>query len=293
LPFGRGTGGIECMQGSPLTAFLLTLAAGLSTGLGSLVVLLSPRRDLRLLSFGLGFSGGVMIFVSLAELVPDAKELIGARVGEHAGEWLAYGCFFGGILLARALDMLIAEPAANPHEVVRVAELERAAAAPDARREDEAPSGDQRRSLERLGLLTALAIAIHNVPEGMATFVSSISATSLGSSVAMAVAIHNIPEGMSVAVLVLFATRSRTKAVLHSLASGLAEPLGALAVYLVLLPFIDDLVVGAMLATVAGIMVFISLDELLPAAREYGRGHLEITGIILGMAVMAASLALH
>ncbi len=281
------------MQDSILTAFLLTLFAGLSTGLGGLVILLPRRPSLRLLSFGLGFSAGVMVFVSLAELLPQARRLIGGPLGEGLGDWLAYGCFFGGILLSRGLDALVPEPEKNPHEVVPVADLDFLVTDASSRRSDPAAIvGDQSRSLERVGLLTALAIAIHNFPEGMATFVTAISDTSLGLSVAVAVAIHNIPEGISVAVLVFFATRSRRKAFLHSLASGLAEPLGAVAVYLVLMHFINDTVVGAMLAAVGGIMVFIAFDELLPAARAYGKGHLEVTGIVLGMAVMAVSLAL-
>jgi ZIP family zinc transporter len=281
------------MQGTVLTALLLTLFAGLATGLGSLAVLLSRRPSLRVLSFGLGFSGGVMVFVSLAELLPYARELIGGSVGEGRGDWIAYACFFGGILLSRLLDAAVPEPAENPHEVVPVADLELF----DREMEGGGPvhgglNDGQRRSLARVGLLTALAIAIHNVPEGMATFMSAMADPALGVSIAVAVAIHNIPEGISVAVLVFFATRSRTKAFAHSLASGLAEPVGALLVYLALMPFINDAVVGGMLATVAGIMVFISFDELLPMAREYGKGHLEITGVILGMAVMAVSLAL-
>ncbi|MBW2256469.1 MAG: zinc transporter ZupT [Deltaproteobacteria bacterium] len=281
------------MQGSVLIALLLTLLAGLATGLGGLGVLLSRKPSLRVLAFGLGFSAGVMVFVSLAELVPEARELIGGAVGEGRGDWIAYACFFGGILLSRLLDAAIPEPAENPHEVVSAADLELFAL--EMERDAQATGGlndGQRRSLARVGLLTALAIAIHNVPEGMATFVSAMADPSLGVSVAVAVAIHNIPEGISVAVLFFFATRSRAKAFAYSLASGLAEPVGALLVYLVLMPFIDDAVVGGMLAAVAGIMVFISFDELLPMAREYGKGHLEITGVVLGMAVMAVSLSL-
>ena len=147
-------------------------------------------------------------------------------------------------------------------------------------------------ALARMGLLSALAIAIHNVPEGMATFAAALADTSLGISIAVAVAIHNIPEGIAVAVPLFFATHNRRKAFMYSFASGLAEPAGGLLVYLVLLPFMSDAVVGGMLATAGGIMVFISFDELLPAAREYGQGHTAITGVILGMAVMAVSLLL-
>jgi len=279
------------MPGSVLTALLLTLFAGLATGLGSLVVYFSRKPSMRLLSFGLGFSGGVMVFISLAELVPQSKQLIGAALGADKGDWVAYACFFAGIALSRAIDAAVPEPSQNPHEVVPIAELERLAVEVE-RGGLESLNDAQRQSMARVGLLTALAIAIHNVPEGMATFVSAMADPSLGVSVAVAVAIHNIPEGISVAVLVFFATRNRGKAFAHSLASGLAEPFGALLVYVALMPFMNDAVVGGMLALVAGIMVFISFDELLPMAREYGEGHLEISGVIAGMAVMAVSLAM-
>jgi ZIP family zinc transporter len=282
---------MEATQGNVLTAFLLTLFAGLSTGLGSLVIILSRKPSLRLLSFGLGFSGGVMVFVSLAELLPQSQKMIGEALGEAYGDWIAYACFFGGMGISRLIDALVPEPETNPHEVVPVSELELATSSPGSARA-EGLSEAESRSLSRVGIVTALAIALHNVPEGIATMISAVADTTIGVSVAVAVAIHNIPEGMSVAVLVYFATRSRKKAVLFSLASGLAEPLGAILVFALLASFINGTMVGIMLAIVAGIMVFISFDELLPTAREYGKGHMEIAGIILGMAVMALSLAL-
>jgi len=277
------------MEGSVLTAFGLTLFAGLSTGLGSLIVFFSRKPSLKILSFGLGFSAGVMIFISLAELLPQGATEIGRALGRSAGGWIAHGAFFGGILISALIDKLVPEPE-NPHEAVSLADLERVSAGSTAAAE--APSNARPRSLARVGLLTALVIAIHNFPEGIATFVSVMSDVSLGLSVAVAVAVHNIPEGISVAVPVYFSTGSRRKAFLYSFASGLAEPLGALAVWLVLMPFIGDVMVGVMLAAVGGIMVFISFDELLPTAREYGHGHMEIVGIVLGMAVMAVSLLL-
>ncbi|MBW2734727.1 MAG: zinc transporter ZupT, partial [Deltaproteobacteria bacterium] len=248
------------MSGSVLTAFLLTLFAGLSTGIGSLVVFFSKKPSFRILSFGLGFSGGVMIFISLVELLPQAERLLRSGLGESVGGWVALGSFFGGIGLSALIDKLVPEPE-NPHEVATREQIERVRDLPNA--EDPAT----RRSVARVGVLTAVAIAVHNFPEGMATFVSGLSDQSLGLSVAVAVAIHNIPEGIAVAVLVYFATQSRSRALVYSFASGLAEPLGALLVYTVLGPFIDDTVVGVMLGCVAGVMVFISFDELLPTAR--------------------------
>ena len=275
------------MEGSLPLALGLTLFAGLSTGLGSLVVLFSKRPSVRLLSFGLGFASGVMVYVSLVELLPEAATSMGVALGEPAGAWVATGAFFGGIGLSALIDRLVPVPEQNPHEAVPLAVLDRATTG-----EVEAgqPPGTER--LARVGLLTALVIALHNVPEGIATFMAAASDAGLGLSIAVAVAIHNVPEGISVAVLVHSATGSRRKATLHSFLSGLAEPAGGLLVYLALMPFLSDALLGGMLAGVAGVMVFISFDELLPPAREYDQGHTSIAGVVFGMAVMAVSLLL-
>ena len=144
----------------------------------------------------------------------------------------------------------------------------------------------------RTGLLTALAIAIHNFPEGLATFVSALQEPSLAIPIVVAIAIHNIPEGIAVSVPIYYATGDKKKAFLYSSASGLSEPIGAIIGYLILMPFMNDIVYGLLFAGVAGIMVFISLDELLPSAKEYGEHHLSIYGLVAGMAVMAVSLLL-
>jgi len=278
------------IEGDVILALGLTLFAGLATGVGSLVVFLSRRPHMALLSFGLGLSSGVMVYVSLVELLPVASELLGESLGETAGGWLAIGCFFGGMLVSALIDKLVPEPE-NPHEAISLEAMRSArqnAGAIGSRR----ATGEKAASLARLGPLTALVIGLHNFPEGMATFASSLADPSLGLSIALAVAIHNVPEGVAVAVPTFFATRSRKKAVFYAFASGLAEPIGALFAYLVLMSFLNDAVVAAMLAAVGGIMVFISFDELVPTAREYGKGHTAIAGVMLGMALMAVSLLL-
>ncbi len=279
------------MEGNVLLALGLTLFAGLTTGLGSLVVFFSRRPTATLLSFGLGLSGGVMVYVSLVELLPTAREMMARSMGGQTGGWAAVGCFFGGIAISALIDRLVPEPE-NPHEVIPAADIERVRFGEGEPAPADAEGGGGRPSLARLGMLSALVIGLHNFPEGMATFASAMADASLGLSIAVAVAIHNIPEGIAVAVPVYFATRSRRKATLMSFASGLAEPIGALLAWLVLMSFLNDAVVGAMLAAVGGVMVFISFDELLPTAREYGKGHTAIAGVVLGMAVMAVSLLL-
>jgi len=279
------------VEGNVLAALGLTLFAGLATGIGSLIVFLARQPSMRLLSLGLGFSSGVMVYVSLVELLPSSIELIAGSYGEKVSGWICTGCFFGGMLLSAIIDKLVPDPE-NPHEAVSLASIQAAGRQAVEADANGPPSPSRAAALARLGPLTALVIGIHNFPEGMATFASSLADLSLGTSIAVAVAIHNIPEGISVAVPTYFATRSRTRAFVYSFASGLAEPVGALLAYLVLMSFLTPLVVAGMLSAVAGIMVFISFDELVPTAREYGKGHTAILGVGCGMAVMAASLLL-
>ena len=255
-------------------AFCLTLAAGLSTGVGSLLALLARRANRAFLSASLGFSAGVMVYVSMVELLSTARASLEAQLGARGGAWAAVGAFFGGILLIAVIDRLIPSEE-NPHEA-RAAE------------EGEA----EPRALMRTGVLTALALAVHNFPEGLATFVSALQAPNVALPVVAAIALHNIPEGIAVSVPIYQATGSRKKAFCYSFLSGLAEPLGALIGWLLLMPIMTDTVFGIIFAAVAGIMVFISFDELLPAAREYGEHHLSIYGLISGMGVMAVSLLL-
>ena len=256
-----------------LFAFLLTLIAGLSTGIGGLVAWSTKHTHRRLLSVALGFSAGVMVYVSLVEMFQQSRVSLAEAYGEKAGAWLSFSAFFCGIFIAAIIDKLVPS-AENPHEVHTIEEKNRIK--------------DKR--LMRTGVLVAIALAIHNFPEGLVTFVAGLSDGKIGLSVAFAVALHNIPEGISVSVPIYHATRSRNKALFYSSLSGLAEPLGALIGFLLFRQYLGSGLLGVLLAAVAGIMIFISMDELLPAAREYGEHHLSIYGFIAGMAIMGASL---
>jgi ZIP family zinc transporter len=278
------------MPASPLlTAFLLTLLAGLATGVGSLIALVSKRATPRFLSLSLGFSAGVMVFVSLVELFNDARAHLAPLWGARGGYWGAIGGFVGGMAIIAAIDRLV-PPAVNPHE----ARAREAAAheAVDSRACDDGPAARKGARLLRTGLLTAFVVALHNLPEGVATLFSSLEDPALGLAIAFAIAIHNIPEGIAISVPVYYATGSRRRAFWYSFGSGLAEPLGAGIGYLFLAPLLGGPTFGLVLAAVAGIMIYISLDELLPTAREYGENHLEMAGLAIGMTVMAVSLAL-
>jgi len=258
-------------------ALALTAFAGLSTGAGSAIAFFAKRTNYRFLSIATGFSAGVMLYVSFVEIAS----------------------FFGGIILIALIDYLVPE-AENPHEThpesefapLHNPEINLAAAAAASY------SSSHHHKLLRMGLFTALAITIHNFPEGLVTFLSALEEPALGIAIAVAIALHNIPEGISVSVPIFYATGSRKKAFIYSFLSGLAEPVGALIAYFLIFLLaggeagIPPGVMGALFGGVAGIMVYISLDELLPTSRAYGKGHDSLIGLLAGMSVMALSLLL-
>ncbi|MBP3951017.1 zinc transporter ZupT [Bacillus suaedae] len=262
-----------------LLAFGLTLMAGLATGIGSILAFFTSTTNTKFLSFALGFSAGVMIYVSMVEIFVKAQDALVSAMGVKLGNWITVAGFFGGMLLIAMIDKLIPKQG-NPHEIKKVEEM----SGPVKDLKDPA--------LLKMGTFTALAIAIHNFPEGIATFTSALHDPGLGIAIAVAIAIHNIPEGIAVSVPVYFATGDRKKAFKLSFLSGLSEPLGAVVAFLFLMPYLNDVMFGIIFSAVAGIMIFISLDELLPAAKKYEEAHSSIYGVIGGMAVMALSLLL-
>lgn len=265
------------MEENVLYALLLTLGAGLATGIGSAIAFFAKTTSRKFLSFALGLSAGVMIYVSFMELLDQARTAFVAMDGEKMGNLMTAAIFFLGMAIAALIDKAVPS-FENPHEPRSV--------------EDMAGKPGREGKLARMGFVTALALAIHNFPEGIATFMSAVDAPAVGLAIAVAVAIHNIPEGIAVSVPIYYATGSRKKAFWYSMLSGLAEPLGAMLAWLFLMPYMTPAVLYGSFAAVAGIMVFISLDELLPAAHEYGEYHVAIYGLVLGMAVMALSLIL-
>jgi len=290
----------------------LTLFAGMATGIGSAIAFMAKRTNYRFLSVTTGFSAGVMLYVSFVEIFYKGLDALIIRYGNYWGHWVNAASFFGGMLLIGLVDNLIPS-AENPHETPSE---EQTAPLHDSSEQlpgfngfpecggasTSAKSGDHaihHKKLMRMGLFTALAIGIHNFPEGLATFLAALHDPSLGFAIAIAIALHNIPEGISVSVPIFYATGNRKKAFLYSLASGLSEPIGAGIAYLCLRLFVGGdsgvlppQVMGILFGGVAGIMVYISLDELLPTSRAYGRGHDSIFGLVAGMVVMAVSLLL-
>ena len=288
----------------------LTLFAGMATGIGSAIAFLARRTNYRFLSIATGFSAGVMLYVSFVEIFYKGVDSLVESYGDPLGHWINAASFFGGMALIGIIDALIPH-AENPHEIHT--EFETAplhdpeAPLPDAETRQmkqiadvkhPAP-GTHNHKLMRMGLFTALAIAIHNFPEGLATFLAALEDPALGIPIAIAIALHNIPEGISVSVPIFYATGNRKKAFIYSLLSGLAEPIGAAIAYIGIRYFIGDgsgvippQLMGILFGGVAGIMVYISLDELLPTSRAYSKGHDSLFGLVAGMIVMAVSLLL-
>lgn len=258
------------MEYNSLFALLLTVFAGLSTGVGSVLALFVKQKNTRFLSCSLGFSAGVMLYVSMIEILKKAKDYLGLAVGSFMGECLAVLWFFLGIAFIAIIDFFIPSTEADIGSGGRI----------------------NNSSLKRMGLMTALAIGIHNFPEGLATFTSALRDPHLGIAIAVAIAIHNIPEGIATSAPIYFSTGSRKKAFYVSFLSGMTEPVGAVIGYLLLRPFFNDAVFGALFAFVSGIMVFISLEELLPMAREIEKSRAAIVGAVAGMLIMAVSLLL-
>jgi ZIP family zinc transporter len=267
-----------------LLAFTVTLFAGLATGIGSTIAFLSKTTNKAFFAISMGFSAGVMIYLSFAEILPKASKYIASEMEPAQASAVAAASLIGGMIFMAILDAVVPS-GANPHENTRVELMSE----PGVGTEDE---GIEQKRLLQMGLFVALAIAIHNFPEGLATFLLVLDDPQIGIAMAIAVAMHNIPEGIAVSVPVYFATKSKIKAFRLSFLSGLAEPAGAIIGYLILAPFLSDFLLGVIFAMVAGVMVFLAIDTLLPTARNSSRGHLSVYGLIAGMAVMATSLVL-
>ena len=259
-------------------AFGLTAIAGLATGIGSLIALIAKRTNRKFLCASLGFSAGVMLFVSFVDIIPMAKGELVMHLGDKTGMLTLLIAFFGGMGLITLIDFLISTPN-NPHEFQSIEEMKR-------------PEG-QLKSLHRTGIVVALSLTAHNFPEGIAAFTSAVNnGLSIAIPITIAIAIHNIPEGIAVSVPIYHASGNKKKAFWLSFLSGLAEPLGAVLAFLFLMPFWSPIINGIVMSAVAGIMVYISLDELLPSAEKYGEHHISISGLIAGMVIMALSLYL-
>lgn len=259
-----------------ITALLMTLIAGSATGIGGALVLFKKKLSSDTLAGALGISAGVMIFISLAEMFPEAQAEILSAGHIKYGKAYILAAFFLGMGIITLIDFLVPEYE-NPHEASGLS------------------LDTQASTMKKLGIMSALAIAIHNFPEGIATFVGALNDSQMGAGITFAISIHNIPEGIAIAIPIYYATKSKGKALLYATLSGFSEVLGALLCIAVTHLFGVELTGGGIifpliLAAVAGIMIYISLDELLPTAEKYGKHHIAIAGVVAGMAIMGISL---
>ena len=290
-------------EGNFIIALLLTLFAGMATGIGGAIIMFVKKFSPKYLCATLGFSAGVMILISLVELFQEAREALSMQFGDKLGLFYTLLSFFGGMAIIALIDNFVPKEN-NPHEVnsmtIQVHEEavgQHKAVLSFGEEEPVQSTGNslpdkKSGNLLRLGIFSSLVIAVHNFPEGLATFISAMENPELGASIAFAIALHNLPEGIAVAIPIYYATQKRAKAVGYATLSGIAEPLGGVLGYIVLRSVLTPSLLACVLAVVAGIMVYISLDELLPTAENYGEHHVAIIGVISGMVFMSFGLLL-
>lgn len=255
------------MLNGVIPALIMSTIAGMSTAIGGLISVFSRKTNTKLLSFVLGFSAGVMVLISFLELLPESKSNLSSSLGAYSGGVGAVLSLFLGLFLAALIEKAVPEYKPEP-----------------MKNKESAPS------LARMGLVTAVAITLHNFPEGIATFMAGYSNFRFGLPVTLSISLHNIPEGIACAVPIYYGTGSRFKAFGVSALSGLSEPLGAIAAYLILAPFLSSFTLGVIFGAVAGIMIYLSFNELIPASERYGRHKLSLLGILCGALLMFAAL---
>ena len=277
------------MENNYLIAFILSTIAGLSTVIGGFVTFFIKQNSLKFLSFGLGLSAGVMLFVSLVDLYPEATELIKTQMGQNL-TWLSILCFGIGMLIAVLIDFFVPDHIQASMFTKQIGANEQHTDSTDCIEDENAIISIGK--IKRAGIITAIVVALHNLPEGLATFTLATQDVILSLGVIIAIAIHNIPEGMAISIPVYQATHSKRKAFLYSFLSGMAEPIGGVLGFLIIKTLFPNLCVGLLFALVAGIMTYISIDTLLPLSKDYDTGHYSISGVVLGLMVIGITLIL-
>ena len=272
------------MNNSYMMALILSTIAGLSTVLGSFVTFFIKENSLKPLSFGLGLSGGVMLFLSLVDLYPESCEMIKNQMGANY-TWLSVLFFMIGILIAVLIDFFIPDHIQSNLLTKQLGDNKKSVTYAE---NENAPISIGK--IKKAGILTAIIVAVHNLPEGLATFFTTAQDVMLGLGIVIAIAIHNIPEGMAISIPVYQATHSKRKAFYYSFLSGIAEPIGGVVGFILIKTLFPNLCIGVLFSLVAGIMTYILLDTLLPLSKDYDSGHYSITGVVVGMLFMGITL---
>lgn len=251
----------------------LTTIVGLTMGLGSLLSYLVKKTNKEFLSLSLSFSAGIMIYTAFMAILPEGIHLLEDGLGEP-GYYIALAAFFGGMFLTALVEKIVHKFGGHYHHHHGEGHHEH----------------EHNHHTSNLGILSAIAIAIHNLPEGLAIYTTGLKDISLAIPIAIGVILHNIPLSIAITMPIFYATGSRKRGFLYSLIVGLCQPLGAVIGHLVLSNFLNDTLNGILFSIVGGIMIFISLDELLPISRQDDDHHLGIYVTILGMIVMALAM---
>lgn len=270
-----------------LLALILSTLAGLSTILGGVVTFFIKKDSLKLLSFGLGLSAGVMLFISLADLYPEAQEMIKNQMGESF-LWLTVVSFAFGILVAVLIDYFIPDHIQENMFDKQIGANEQNIDSTDCVKDENAIISIGK--IKKAGITTAIVVAVHNFPEGLATFFTTTQNMTLGLGIVFAIAIHNIPEGIAISIPVYQATHSKRKAFWYSFLSGMAEPVGGVIGFILIQTLFPNICLGILFALVAGIMTYISIDTLLPMSKSYDTGHYSISGVVLGLIIIGMTM---
>lgn len=238
-----------------MTSFLLTFFAGFSTMIGTIPIFLK-RQSEKILIASLGFASGVMITISMTDLLPSAFSSLLESYVFFPTFLIVAICFSIGVIFSFSVDHFL------PQEKMQYGKL------------------------YQVGLISCLAIIMHNIPEGIITYLTSEANLHLGITLALAIALHNIPEGISISVPIYYSTGSRKKALFYTFVSGISEPFGAFLACVFLAPFVSPFVMGLLYAFIAGIMVHISIYELLPEACSYHKYKTTILSFLFGCGFM-------
>lgn len=280
------------MDGNVFISFLLTLFVGLTMGFGSLFSFLIKEGNKKFLSLALSFSAGIMIYLSFMEILPEGMHLLEENIPGTSGKIVVLVSFFGGMIFIAFLEKIVHSMGGHHHPHIegdhQHSHSHSHGEVADHRKEDHL----NKKHLEKLAIMTAISIGIHNLPEGLAIFTAGLKDITIAIPLGVAVILHNIPLSIAISVPIYYSTKSKKKTFIYSTLVGLCQPLGAVIGYALFSSFFSDMLFGVLFSIIAGIMVFISLDELLPASQQYEDHHFSVYGTILGMMVMAVSLML-
>ncbi|KEO73742.1 zinc transporter ZupT [Anditalea andensis] len=262
-------------------AFFLTLLAGLSTGVGGLIAFTPYAKKDNFLAFGLGLAAGAMLFISFFEMLYGALDFLTEQRGFSAAFTMTSLYFLGGLMviaiITEAVEYILKNKGIKTSDLSGITSNEK--------------NNGSSKKLYRSGIVTAIALGVHNLPEGLITFLATIQDVQLGIGIAIAIAIHNIPEGMAVSLPIYRATGNKKKAIGITFLTGLSEPIGAILAYFLFFQNVGEEAMEVVSIFLATIMIYVSLFEILPTAFQLDHPHHTKWGILVGMVIMGLTLS--